>query len=453
MIVVSDQLDSSLSSNCFANRRAIGNQSSKSLLQDFAKESWPNFCNWQKKCVEKYNILLRTDISSFYDSVSHDYLTEIIKDQLAIDKKTDVMKLFKKILQVPVVSYSQLTRKPLEPPEKMKQGLPIGNQTEGMLANIYLKNIDESMQQYGVIDFGRYNDDMRIFAEKRHHALDAVLVLQQLLLTKGLNLNAGKTEIAEGRVNMIKLRSKDYDVYEYFAEEDRQEVTANVIIKRIDQNFDEFTTRFEPDEKIDKDKKAKEFCKFLSTVNKQKEMLLPLQQRRPEHIMNLGEILVKFGGSSKHASWLIVQSAYYPAIPQETQIKAKEILFNSIQNEEVNSYAKYRLLHHLIKPRKRDNSEFRFFDQLSAEEKEKLHDLLPSLLQQPTFELNIISLYILKIMGANRSELEEYVKKYIPKPIGEPIKNALSYCSEPVEMVKFVEIATVEEPDNIPEQY
>ncbi len=83
VIILADLLDNDLSPNCFANRKAKGEQSKISLLEDFAKNSWPNFCEWQRGCVEKYDVLLRTDITSFYDSISHDYLVAEICNELS----------------------------------------------------------------------------------------------------------------------------------------------------------------------------------------------------------------------------------------------------------------------------------------------------------------------------------------------------------------------------------
>lgn len=50
-------------------------------------------------------------------------------------------------------------------------------------------------------------------------------------------------------------------------------------------------------------------------------------------------------------------------------------------------------------------------------------------------------------------QLNEYVQKYIPKPVGEPIKNALSYIAKPVEVSQELQVNTEEEPDNRFEPY
>lgn len=218
--VIADLLDPDLSDNCFANRRARGTEKERRFLQDFAEDSWPRFCQWQRECASetRYKILLRTDISAFYDSISHKYVQCAIAEQLAVSQDSDFMSLFHILLEVPVISYSHLTNE-AGPPETIHQGLPIGSNTEGVLANLYLKHVDDAMLKMKDVQYGRYNDDIRIFAESRETGKEAMLVLQQHLLKKGLNLNASKTKIAEGN-GIEDLRSKAYESTEYGSEED-----------------------------------------------------------------------------------------------------------------------------------------------------------------------------------------------------------------------------------------
>lgn len=453
LIVLANSLDDELSQNCFANRRAKDKHAKNYFLENFASHSWPKFCQWQKKGIEKHSVLVRTDISSFYDSISHEYLANIIAEELSINIDTILMRLFKKLLTFPVISYSQLT-KIVQDPEEYKQGLPIGNNTEGFLANVYLKKIDETMQNCGV-EFGRYNDDMRIFADKRKDAMEAILILQQSLLSKGLNLNASKTEIAESKEKMEGLRSKDYEAYDYqSADDEESENEEENFINKIDLNFDEFERVFEKEDILDCDKDAKEYCKFISCRKSKNEKFLDLSERKPEHIEKLGEILVKWQGSSRHASWLIIQSAFYEKVTVKTKEMAKNILFVSLQSDEVNTYAKYRLLHHLVKLRKsQKGKEFKYLAFLTKSDKENLQKILIKLLQCPAFELNVISLWLLKVLGGSAQDLKNYVRNFIPKPVGEPIKNALFYISNLTFESKPIDIAMTDEPDDVVASY
>lgn len=446
--ILTEYVDSELSDHCFANRKATGDNSKERLLDIYHKGPWQNFCKWQKDCSERYSVLLRTDISSFYDSISHEYLLRIIGAELNLPVDCEVMLILKKSLQLPIISYSNFEKVPKLSNDN-KQGLATGNTTDGFLANLYLKNIDDLMEKIPNIEFGRYNDDMRIFGNNRKEVMDAVLTLQQYLLAQGLNLNSSKTLIAENKVEVENLRSKMYESY-YFQhfeiEANETKSTENNLINNVDTNFDEFHRMFDEDSTITNGNDAKDFCKFLTNTQ-----LNPIINRTPQHINRLNEIIHKYQSSGKHAGWLLIQSAFWASVPKEAQNYARSLLFQALEDDSVNSYVKYRMLHHLVKTPQFENNK-KYLDMLNKSELERLINLLPSLLQQPAFELNITGLYILNLLGHSESEIQDYVKKYIPKPVGDPIKNAMSIIREPIEFHKSMALEECE-PDAIPGIY
>lgn len=453
VIVLADLLDRELSHNCFANRRARGDHAKVAFLEDFAEVSWPSFCYWQRDFASRFTTLLRTDISAFYDSVSHDYLVGIIAKELAVGVDTDLIELFRRLLRVPVISYSHLSCSPKDI-ETLQQGLTIGNNSEGFLANLYLKSIDEAMQRIPGIEFGRYNDDMRIFAGGRRQARDAVLVLQEHLLAKGLNLNAAKTRIAESPEKIEELRSKTYEVYEYSSPE--EEVSEKpAAYKDLDQPFDMFSRKFAPGEELKEHKDAKEFCQFMSHKRDKQYDLLPIGDREPAHVAMLEDLLTCWHGSSKHAAWLMVESACDKRCPKETRRQAAQALLHCLVHEDVATYAKYRLLHHLVKRRRAQasRSTFRYLDTVDKAIRDRLYQLLPDLLRKPAFELNIAALYTLMTLGSSPTELEDWAQRYAPKPLGAPIKNALLSVLEPTRTVTPLDLAGEEEADSKPEYY
>ncbi len=431
IIVFSKYLDNKFYEYCFANRITKCNQYKISLFENFSQTSWPKFCSWQKENTKKYKILLRTDISAFYDSISHKELINKVSEELSVEIDSDLIRLFKKLLEVPVISYSNLDRT-VKDPKKIAQGIPTGNNTEGFLANLYLKNIDESMQSLNNIEFGRYNDDMRIFGNSRQEVLKALLILQEKLLSIGLNLNSSKTEIAENEAELENLRSKIIDISSdpYFEEYNTGEIIST-LSKHIDKNFDEFDQTFKPNDLIDSNINAKNYCKFLSHTDKYGRKLLNNSDRSPEHVEKLEEIIIKWQGSSKHASWLIIESAFYSGIPKTTKKSALEIIFRLLQSDYVNPYAKYKLINHILKQRtKNADNKYRFLDLLDENFKNKLIEIAPILVNTPAFEINIAVLYLLKVLGKSNDEIKYYINKYAIKPLGEPLNNILLYISE-----------------------
>jgi hypothetical protein len=458
VIVLAKHLDHGLSENCFANRRAKGEKTKEFLLEDYYQVSLPNFRNWQKNCANKYDILIKTDISAFYDSVSHQYLIKTLAEQLCIKPETAFFRLFQKLLCVDVISYCQKA-KTVQSPKTLHQGLTIGNNLEGFLANLYLKNIDDAMQSATIdnamqserIEFGRYNDDMRIFAENREIAQLHLLILQDHLLTKGLNLNSSKTKIAENKKQIEKLRTKVYDISPSLYDNSEENeaggyidvvVKTNEVQKNIDPELDDLDNNFDPNGEITAEKDAKNFCLFFS------KNLKP-QKRIPAHIKKLEIILTHWQGRSKNASWLIVNSIYNKDVSLETQMASIKGLFNVLHSFEALSYTKYRLIHNLIHLKPDPNTpKFRVIHHLDDSRKEELRKILLDLLKQPTFELNIVALYAFRVLGDSSKDIEKYAHQHIPKPIGSPILTVLDYLQELEPMLTWQKTETERSKDS-----
>jgi len=279
------------------------------------------------------------------------------------------------------------------------------------------------MAQIENIDFGRYNDDMRIFASDGHTAKRGMLALQERLLTKGLNLNSSKTEFAEGRLEVEKLRSKAYDPDDYY---DQDEDAAVMRPQVTDRPFDEFDRDFGLLEKVANARDAKDYCHFLAKR-------IALSERRRSHINTLHLILTDWHGSAKHAAWRLVESMVRQECPAKTRERAEQVVLDCLTNPKVANYTRYRLLHHLVRPRKSSTSGtiHRFCDGLGTSTSQKLISLLPPFLVEPAFELNVIALYTMRALGASFADLQSAIDKHVSSPVPLPIKNALSLARQP----------------------
>jgi hypothetical protein len=306
----------------------------------------------------------------------------------------------------------------------MHQGLCTGNSTEGFFANVYLKGIDQEMALLESIDFGRYNDDMRIFAKDRPTAKQAMLALQERLLTKALNLNSSKTQFEDDKTEVEKLLSRAYEGEEY-AGDDEDVLVAHPV--STDKRFDEFDRDFELGEQLGKrGKDAKDFCHFLSKR-------INLSERQPGHVEMLRVILTEWHGSARHAAWRLVENIVRDECPKKTREFAEKVLLECLNDPKVTSYTKYRLLHLLVKPHKSliEDSVDRYFARLKSSTVEEIKSLLPAFLGEAAFELNIIALYTMQTLGASFAELKNAVDENACKPVPLPIRNALSLARQP----------------------
>lgn len=119
---------------------------------------------------------LKVDISKYFDSINCCFLLKKIERKIK-DKK--VINLIEKILK------------------SNEQGIPIGNLTSQLFANIYLNELDSFIKRkMGVKYYFRYMDDFLIFEEDKHETkIDKRIVkgfCKEILL---LNLNIKVTKI------------------------------------------------------------------------------------------------------------------------------------------------------------------------------------------------------------------------------------------------------------------
>jgi hypothetical protein len=409
---IGERIDPKLSPRCFANRLAKPKRRKEHLLQDYAAESWPAFCAWQSRCAEKYGVLVRTDISSFYDSVSHDGLTDALARELGVSEDDPLIRLVGKMLDIPVVSFSHSDGRPEH--NTMHQGIPTGSNLEGLVANIYLKSVDGAMDDIEGVEFGRYNDDMRIFASDRETAIRALMVLQEKLASLGLNLGAAKTEIAVGIDEMDRLRSKLLEVSGIPLEPRRRKKKAKGLEAYLDRGFDRSDPEFDPKAKIRSDSDAKRFCAYLSHRTENGKPSFPLSEWDRKTVARLVKIVLDHRSSVKHAAWLLVYATYKSGIRPAVRRYARKKVVQLIQSEAVDPYARYRLLHHIVRR-----------DYLLEGYGDRIVPALPSLLSSPSFETIHIAIYLMHRMGKKPKAIGKLVEKHVPFYRETPVADAL----------------------------
>jgi len=119
---------------------------------------------------------LKCDIKKFFDSINHDILYGLIA---------------KKIKDKNVLLLVDILIKSYEP------GLPLGNVTSQLFANIYMNELDQFVkhklkQKY----YMRYSDDFIILSRNRKELVDLIVPIQQFLDSKlSLSLHPNKTII------------------------------------------------------------------------------------------------------------------------------------------------------------------------------------------------------------------------------------------------------------------
>lgn len=457
--VLAELLDFTFVQNCFSyrlNRNTEKDKKSKGYLYKYYYGGFKEFIAWQLAQVEQYTCMLKTDISSFYDSISHEYLLSAISKQINIRKDADFMLLFAKTLKFKICYYSIVDGKLNE--TYNSQGIPIGNEAEGFIANIFLKEADEALFNLG-INFGRYVDDFRIFTNDKNDAVKASIVLQEFLLKIGVNLNASKTKIIEAQEKIIEFieESKDSSVSATPFPEDRydqsnpeKELDKTNLIKEIgfgtvssqNEAFNDSKQQvlFKTLEDIDDEDKAKQFCKFLNEI----PLGIKLEpQIFTKHIGWLYQLSKKYPKHWKLYSWLFVKflSLDYD---NDIQIISLKFLFAVFDDELVNTFIKTRIIHHLVTPRK---GALTYVERISIRKalKERIILHITKLMKISCIALQLNCIYAYYLILKDNRSVEDFVSNNLKRPIPEPIQyavyqiRALCYQGSP-RLLSFEEI-------------
>lgn len=133
---------------------------------------------------EGYQWVIDLDIEKYFDTVNHDKLISILREQVN-DKTT--LHLIRSFLKAGVMEDG------LVKPNKL--GVPQGGPLSPILSNIYLNQFDKELEQRG-LHFVRYADDCNIFVKSKMSADRVMKSVSSWLERKlFLKVNATKTKV------------------------------------------------------------------------------------------------------------------------------------------------------------------------------------------------------------------------------------------------------------------
>jgi retron-type reverse transcriptase len=119
--------------------------------------------------------ILKCDVRKFFDSVDHAILLEIMEKRI---KDEGVIWLLKEIIKsYPATPVRERERRPLQ-----RKGIPIGNLTSQLFANVYMNEFDQFMKHtMKVKNYVRYTDDFAIVADDRTYLEDLLPHIRDFL--------------------------------------------------------------------------------------------------------------------------------------------------------------------------------------------------------------------------------------------------------------------------------
>lgn len=200
----------------------------------------------QANAIGPNAVIAQTDISSFYEHVSHHYIENFINDLGGESKQ--VSKQVNALLGKLSAGRSF--------------GLPVGGQGARVLAELLLNQIDRALTAAG-IKWHRYVDDYVLISTDTTDAYRALGVLAQCLMDYGLSLNKSKT---------VLLSSKHYCDYVTTQLGGGGDDEA-VKLRTIDLKFDPYSDK--PDEDYELLKETVETLEVRRLLNRELEKSLP----------------------------------------------------------------------------------------------------------------------------------------------------------------------------------
>lgn len=133
---------------------------------------------------EGYDWVIDLDIEKFFDTVNHDKLISILREQVN-DKVT--LNLIRKYLKAGIFDNGQF--------HVNEFGMPQGSNLSPVLSNIYLDKLDKELELRG-LRFARYADDVCIFVRTKYSADRVMKSISKWLKVKlFLNVSPTKTKV------------------------------------------------------------------------------------------------------------------------------------------------------------------------------------------------------------------------------------------------------------------
>lgn len=168
--VLGPLLDKQFIFDSYASRKTKGTHAANNRLREFARRLSKNGTRtvWLLKC----------DVRKFFDSVDHEILLGICKEKIGDKPLLELLRMI-------VTSFETRPGK----------GIPLGNLTSQLLANIYLDQLDQYVKrELRYKYYLRYTDDFVLLAENRNE-LEKYLPRIQAFLRKRLQVEMHPNKI------------------------------------------------------------------------------------------------------------------------------------------------------------------------------------------------------------------------------------------------------------------
>ncbi|AQT81505.1 hypothetical protein B1R94_23010 [Mycolicibacterium litorale] len=188
-------LDAAISPNVYSSRISSG----KNYFFNRASKAWTKFTESVRSNIgpEKSMWVAQTDITGYFEHIHHNILFEELS---ALGISGDPLRALRVMLS------KWCTVEGI--------GLPQGPNASRLLGNFYLAAVDESMEARGYV-YRRYMDDIRILADSKSQAVEAVRDFERFCRERGLSCSPNKTKVLSAEEYLTGSDTAELDAAAY----------------------------------------------------------------------------------------------------------------------------------------------------------------------------------------------------------------------------------------------
>jgi len=221
MMDIGTKLDSELPAEVFS-ARLRHNKRGQAVIRD-PRRAWVDFQRAGRDLCDRYEqvCMLTTDMTSYFEYIDIDLLLSDLRMVQGVSPER--IDLLARML------HGWNTNSAMN-------GIPQGPDVSSFLGNFYLRPIDAILRKLDV-RFIRFQDDIRVFAHKRHVLREAIHDVIPVVRGRHLNLATGKTKILEGSAVIEHFEDAKKDAIQY-----RIQISDTSVAVDIRQLFDDAVT-------------------------------------------------------------------------------------------------------------------------------------------------------------------------------------------------------------------
>lgn len=147
---------------------------------------WRTFSKIRLEMVSTHQFICVTDIANYFDNIDYRHLRNVITTLDAFDEV---------ILDILFLILDTISWRPDYLPSPGKSLPQVNFDAPRLLSHIFLFEIDEFLRSRTNDSFVRWVDDITVAVSSRSDGKEILRDLDELLMTRGLRLNSGKTAI------------------------------------------------------------------------------------------------------------------------------------------------------------------------------------------------------------------------------------------------------------------